>query len=150
MQVGHCKVCFMMAVSNFFVPEPDFQNHLHFSEIDDVSFLECSLASVAGQVSLGDTNTAVPGRLLGRIEAYQLAGASDYILETVRYGYKLVFIDGKPPPPSYRENKKSALNKPSFLHEELLRLESLGCTKRVNSRPHIVNPCLVVFSKKWR
>jgi hypothetical protein len=87
----------MVAVSKFFVPEPEIQNHLHFSEIDDVSFLECSLASVASQVSLGDTNTAVPGRLLGRIEAYQLAGASDYILETVRFGYKLVFMDGKPP-----------------------------------------------------
>jgi hypothetical protein len=24
------------------------------------------------------------------------------------------------------------------------------CTKRVNSRPHIVNPCSVVYSKKWR
>ena len=31
-----------------------------------------------------------------------------------------------------------------------MRLESLGCIKRVNSRPHIVNPCSVVFSKKWR
>ena len=47
---------------------------------------------MANQVKLGDTNTAVPGRLLGRVEAYQLAGASDYILDTVRYGYKLVFI----------------------------------------------------------
>ena len=105
---------------------------------------------MASQVKLGDTNSAVPGRLLGRIEAYQLAGASDFILETVRYGYKLVFIDNKSPPSSFKENNKSALNKPSFLYEELLRLESLGCTKRVNSRPHIVNPCSVVFSKKWR
>ena len=31
-----------------------------------------------------------------------------------------------------------------------MRLESLGCTKRVNSRPHIVNPCSVVYSKKRR
>ena len=45
-------MCFMMAVSKFFVPEPDFQNHLHFSEIDDVSFLECSLASVGGKSGL--------------------------------------------------------------------------------------------------
>ena len=108
------------------------------------------MAIVANQVKLGDTNTAVPGRLLGRVEAYQLAGASDYILDTVRYGYKLVFIDNKTPPSSFKENNKSALNKPSFLYEELLRLESLGCTKRVNSRPHIVNPCSVVYSKKRR
>ena len=83
--------------SEFFVPEPDFTNHLNFSEIHDPSFLECSLASVASQVKLGDTNLAVPGRLLGRVEAYKVAGVSEYILDTVRLGYKLVFIDGKPP-----------------------------------------------------
>ena len=37
-----------------------------------------------------------------------------------------------------------------FLYEELLRLESLGCIRRVQSRPHIVNPCSVVFSRKLR
>ena len=104
---------------------------------------------MASQVKLGDTNLAVPGRLLGRVEAYKGAGASEYILDTVCLGYKLVFIDGKTPPSSFKENNKSALSKPTFLYEELLCLESLGCTKRVNSRPHIVNPFSVVYSKKW-
>ena len=81
------------------------------------------------------------------VEAYEEAGASEYIKDTVRLGYKLVFIDNKPPPSNFRENKRSALSKPVFLYEELLRLESLGCTKRVNSRPHIVNPCSIVYSK---
>jgi hypothetical protein len=102
---------------------------------------------VTNQVKLGDTNSAVPGRLLGRVEAYEEAGASEYILDTVRFGYKLVFIDNKPPPSNFRENNRSALSKSFFLYEELLRLESLGCTKRVNSRPHIVNPCSIVYSK---
>jgi hypothetical protein len=136
--------------SKVFEQEPDNINHVNFNKIDDHSFLESTLAIVANQVKLGDTNSAVPGRLLGRVEAYKVAGASKYILDTVHLGYKLVFIDGKTPPSSFRENNKSALNKPTFLYEELLRLESLGCTKQVNSRPRIVNPSSVVYSKKWR
>ena len=42
------------------------------------------------------------------------------------------------------------LSKSTFLWEDLVRLESLGCTKRVNFNPHIVNSCSVVHSKKWR
>ena len=49
-----------------------------------------------------------------------------------------------------RPNNRSALAKPYFLWTELLSLESLGCIKRVDYQPHIVNPYSVVFSKKWR
>ena len=91
----------------------------------------------------------MPGRLLGRVEAYLEAGASEYVLKTIRYGYKLVF-ENAPPPRDFRPKNKSTLTKLTFLYEELLRLEQLGCTVRVNSRPHIVNPCSIVYSKKWR
>ena len=139
-----------------FEAEPNYVNLVDIDNDDvgnlsafiETSVLEATLDSVANQVKLGDTNSAVPGRLLGRVEAYVEAGASEYILDTVKVGYKLVFIDNKPPPSNFRENNKSALSKPVFLCEELLHLESLGCTKRVNSRPHIVNPCSIVYSKK--
>ena len=49
-------------------------------------------------ISLGDTNIAVPGRILGKLGAYEEAGASDYVLDTVREGYKLVFENGVFPP----------------------------------------------------
>ena len=92
----------------------------------------------------------MPGRLLGCVQAYVEAGASEYIIETVKYGYKLVFTDNILPPTYFLQNNKSALSKPTFLWEELVRLEKLGFTKRVNFKPHIVNPCSVVYSKKWR
>ena len=38
------------------------------------------------------------------------AGASEYILETIKYRYKLVFIDYVPPPKDFRPNNKSALS----------------------------------------
>ena len=112
------------------------------------SVVEQSLSEVAALISLGDTNIAVPSRILGKLGAYEEAGASDYVLDTVREGYKLVFVDNVFPPSDYRENNSSALMQNDFLFEELLRLESLGCLRRVQSRPHIVNPCSVVFSRK--
>ena len=71
--------------------EPDYVNLEDLDHVDEISVLESTLDSVANQVKLGDTNSAVPGRLLGRIEAYVQAGASEYILDTVKVWYKLVF-----------------------------------------------------------
>ena len=102
----------------------------------------------SAQLVLGDTNTIVPGRLLGKTEAYRKANASQYVLDTVKLGYKLIFIDDVSPPSSFLPNNKSALSQKSFLYTELLRLEKLGCIRKVSSRPHIVNPCSVVYSKK--
>ena len=139
-----------------FEKDPNFVNLLdidledHAIHVVDKSLLLSTLDSVANQIKLGDTNSAVPGRLLGRVQAYEEAGASEYIKDTVKWGYKLVFIDNKLPTSNFRANNRSALSNPEFLLKELLRLESLGCTKRVNSKPHIVNPCSIVFSKKWR
>ena len=76
-----------------FEESPNFENLLDSVNVIDESLFIESLGSVANQVKLGDTNTAVPGRLLGRVEAYEEAGASEYIKETVKWGYKLVFID---------------------------------------------------------
>ena len=61
----------------------------------------------------------------------------------------MVFTDNEPPPRDIRPNNKSDLSKPTFLWEELVRLEELGCTKSVAFQPHIVNPCYVVYSKNW-
>ena len=101
-------------------------------------------------VILGDTNTKVPGRIKGKLEAYLEADASKYVLQTISEGYRLIFINDVPPPSSYLPNNKSALSQRTFLHSELVRLEQLGCIRKVSSRPHIVNPCSVVFSKKLR
>ena len=48
-------------------------------------------------VVLGDTNTKVPGRIKGKLEAYLEADASKYVLQTISEGYKLIFINDVPP-----------------------------------------------------
>ena len=162
-QLGQCLQCAVSKVGHSMAQseyenEPDYVRlgNLGTFSSDQItsnlesSVIEQSLSDVAALISLGDTNIAVPGRILGKLGAYEEAGASDYVLDTVREGYKLVFENDVFPPSDFRENNSSALKQNDFLYEELLRLESLGCTRRVQSRPHIVNPCSVVFSRKLR
>ena len=94
------------------------------------------------------TDTRVPGRIKGHHEFYESIGADPYICNVVKNGYKLEL--DVIPPPSFTENNKSALQKPDFMWQELLRLEELGCIERVVERPTVVLPLSVVFSKKWR
>ena len=140
-------------------PEPDFQNVAGFGfankgdgVIEHLYEFEKAIQSenLDAEVILGDTNIKVPGRIKGKLDAYLEANASEYVLNTIAEGYKLIFIDDVPPPPSYLPNNKSALCQRTFLHSELVRLEQLGCIRKVFSRPHVVNPCSVVYSKKLR
>ena len=129
-------------------PEPNFLgvSQLDFSDVqfDDFEFVS-NLQSETPAVLLGDTNVKVPGRIKGKTEAYIKAKASQYVLDTVSLGYKLIFINDEIPPSSFLPNNKSALSQKTFLFSELLRLEQLGCIKKVSSRPHVVNPCSIVF-----
>ena len=43
------------------------------------------------------TSKKVPGRILGKEAIYERVGASKYVVDTIRDGYKLVF-DSTPPP----------------------------------------------------
>lgn len=124
--------------------EPDYRDVTFISEDDSVT-------NDARFVSkLGDTDTGVPGRLLGKTEFYLEVRASQYIVDTVSHGYKLIFKDDQPPPRFIRRNNRSALENSSFVYKELKRLESLGCIRSVKTQPHIVNPVSCVYSKKWR
>ena len=100
-----------------------------------------------GNINLA-TDSRVPGRIKGHDEFYRKIGADPYIIDLVKEGYKLEFDEL--PPPSFTKNNKSALNKPEFVYNELLRLEQLGCIQRVQEQPTIVLPLSAVFSKKWR
>ena len=76
--------------------------------------------------------TGVPGRLLGKSQFYLDVNASQYIVQTIESGYKLVFLNDSPPPYFMKRNNLSALNKADFVYDEFLRLEKLGCIKRVD------------------
>ena len=79
--------------------EPDFANiaHLGVINVDDGegvgviedSVLVSALEIVASNVSLGDTNTAIPGRILGCLDIYEEANASQYVLDTISEVYNI-------------------------------------------------------------
>lgn len=97
------------------------------------------------------TDSRVPGRI-GRPEFYDFwkndLQASDFILGTIKHGYQFPF--SSIPPSSYCKNNKSFLEHRDFAYNELLRLESLGCIRRVSEQPYLTLPLSVVYSKKYR
>ena len=97
----------------------------------------------------GLVDQRVPGRLLGRQEAFKKVGAEPYVQETVRSGYKLVWDTG-PPPSSFAVNNKSAREDLPWVRQEVERLNSMNCVRRVSERPEIVLPLSKVFSNKDR
>ena len=78
-----------MMACNPILEEPDYTALSDFIDdsdkfvhtVDD-SVISHTLSSVAA-----NANLAVPGRLLGCVQAYVEAGALEYIIETVKYGY---------------------------------------------------------------
>ena len=69
--------------------EPDYR---------DISFIEeDAVLQTASLDKLGDTNSGLPGRLLGKHQFYLDIGASQYIKNSVESGYKF-FYDDQPPP----------------------------------------------------
>ena len=99
------------------------------------------------------TDVRVPGRinkLQFRDYWLNVLKPSDLLKDTIINGYKLPFVDNKLPPPSFERNNLSARLDEEFIRAEILRLESLGCVRRVNQRPYIVLPISSVFSKKKR
>ena len=89
-------------------PEPDFQNVAGFGFVnkgdgvnEHLYEFEKAIQSenLDAEVVLGDTNVKVPGRIKGKLGAYLEANASEYVLNTIAEGYKLIFIDYVPPPP---------------------------------------------------
>lgn len=97
------------------------------------------------------TDLRVPGRI-GNPEFYDFwkyeLKASDFILDTIKNGYKFPFLDL--PPGGFHKNNKSMLDNSEFALAELLRLERLGCISRVEEQPFLCLPLSVVFSKKLR
>ena len=73
--------------------EPDFQNVAGFGFVDGLKLEQCEdfvkalqSENLDAEVILGDTNTKVPGRIKGKLDAYLEANASEYVLNTIAEG----------------------------------------------------------------
>ena len=93
---------------------------------------------------VSDEAKRVIGSLRRNAGAWVELGASEYILDTVKNGYKIPFYE-TPEPAKFRNNK-SALNEREFVNKAISDLIEIGGAIEVKVPPTVVNP-LTVASK---
>ena len=89
-------------------------------------------------------NVSVVGRLKKNVEAWEEVGASDFILDTLKSGYKIPFI--QTPEHASFQNNLSALRNKDFVTKTIEDLLEKGCIIQVQDPPTVVSP-LTVFEK---
>ncbi|CAC5394731.1 unnamed protein product [Mytilus coruscus] len=87
------------------------------------------------------TDIIVKGRLKENIQVWINIGAYDYIIDTIRDGYKIPFYSI--PPSTYLYNNLSALHNSDFVHTAFQDLLHRGLIVPCDQRPFIVNPLTV-------
>ncbi|CAG2206480.1 unnamed protein product [Mytilus edulis] len=87
------------------------------------------------------TDIIVKGRLKENIQFWIDIGAYDYIIDTIRDGYKIQFYSI--PPSTYLFNNLSALKNSDFVHTAIQDLLHRGLIVQCGQRPFVVNPLTV-------
>lgn len=86
-------------------------------------------------------NGNVKGRLKKNVSFWEKIGANEYILDTLRNGYKLPLFSV--PQRSISKNNKSALDNMDFVEKAVSELLKNHCVVEVPFTPHIINPLTV-------
>lgn len=83
----------------------------------------------------------VRGRLKECFLFWSAIGAPEFILNTIKIGYVLPFIQR--PPSMFSKNNKSALTHSDFVSEAISELVNLGTVEICDFKPTVVNPLTV-------
>jgi len=83
------------------------------------------------------------GRLKKCLKYWEYIGASEFILSTIKDGYKIPFI--YEPTPCDLKNNKSAKNDSEFVSKELLKLLKTGRIEKLSQKPKFINPLSVAI-----
>jgi hypothetical protein len=84
------------------------------------------------------------GRLKNALDFWIKAGACENILEVIRHGYRIPFLDL--PSSAVFKNNKSARENQKIVTAEIEKLINKGCVSVVSDRPIVVNPLTVAFN----
>lgn len=90
----------------------------------------------------------VKGRLAKNIEFWEKIGANSFVLETIKNGYVIPFIES--PNSMHKANNKSAIHNSDFVTSAIDDLISSGCAVQVPFKPFIVNPLSVSIQKSGK
>ncbi|KAK3087671.1 hypothetical protein FSP39_008985 [Pinctada imbricata] len=116
------------------------ENNSEFSKAVDT--VQC-----AGEIAKSNVegNLSPFGRLSQHIDHWKEGGASEFILNVVREGYRLPFKEK--PTHEVLKNNKSALDNPNIVSEEIDKLLVKKCIQEIDHVPKVVNPLTVAFNK---
>ena len=81
------------------------------------------------------------GNLKKNLEFWGFLGASSFVLNVIKFGYRLPFWDV--PPAYYSNNNASALKKFEFVENSITELLESARIEQVSCKPVVVNPLLV-------
>ena len=117
-----------------------------FSNIDNDSVNEQCSKQVSFtddyyEYESGSKQIIVKGRLSKNIDFWKSIGANDFIIETIRDGYKIPFYSL--PESCKLKNNKSARDESQFVSEAILDLIKRVLVVKCETAPYIVNPLTV-------
>lgn len=75
-------------------------------------------------------------------------GASDFITDLIRNGYKVPFYET--PEQSFLNNNRSAIDNSDFVTQVISDLIDKGCVIEVPFKSHVVNPLTVSINKQGK
>ena len=90
----------------------------------------------------------VKGRLKASIKFWESIDASEFVLNTIKYGYKIPFVTV--PQNFVFENNRSAKLEHEFVTENILKLLNNGLVREVQIPPNIVSPLSVAKSSSGK
>ena len=90
----------------------------------------------------------VKGRLRKRLAFWERLGANEFVLDTIKNGYKLPFIHI--PRESYKINNKTAIDNADFVSDTIIDLIDSGSVIEVPFKPIVVNPLSVAFNSSGK
>ncbi|XP_078688642.1 uncharacterized protein LOC144920363 [Branchiostoma floridae x Branchiostoma belcheri] len=96
----------------------------------------------------GEPGISVRGRLKKNIAYWERCGAPEFILDTIREGYKLPFKEL--PNSRLLHNNASAKNNFEFVSSAVSELLQLGCIQEVSKCPFICNPLSVAIQSSGK
>ena len=118
---------------------------MSFSD-SELPFVDVELSSY--EVKSGDVPVSVRGRLRKPIQFWREIDAPRFIVDTIKFGYKLPLL--QIPPPFVSTNNNLELRESEFVESAISELLNLECITEVFAPPTVINPLSVSIQKSGK
>ena len=118
-----------------------FSNSEFFRERDSSLLVDFDYDQNLFEYEQNSASLLLKGRLKTKLEYWHTFGASNFVIDTIKFGYRIPFIST--PCRALFHNNKSALENASFVESAISELVGNHSVIEVPFVPHVVNPLSV-------